>query len=218
MKETIEEKMEFSFEYQTPIVIEETFQEPNGLIISGTLLAEGESKNGNLYTIEEMKNIADESVGKPLKVGVTTRVDPNTNLLTENMHDIREENIVGKIIKTKLIKDKEGKGKIKFWAVVFNTLKFPEITETLKKGWGVSIRGIAKGIKYLLKGGRLLRQILGTKILDVQLVPPEIKRGQNEAKVEEVGTEIQETLIVNEPKIKIVIVPKNVKIKRISLE
>ena len=55
----------FSFDFQTSVSkVTETAR--GKAIIKGTLLIEGLSKNGNLYTIEEMKSIAKRTVGKSL--------------------------------------------------------------------------------------------------------------------------------------------------------
>jgi len=190
----IKEEMSFPIQYTAPFEIEET--RDDGIFINGTLLAEGLSKNGNLYTLDEMESIAKSAEGVPIRYGVTTDIDPNTGMLARNVHDKSDENIIGKIVKTVLDPVKRI---IKYWAVLWNSIKFPNITETVKKGWGVSIGGWAKkGVWILDKIGRAVLRIIGLKVNHVQLLSPEVKRGQDEAKVESVGDDarfVQESFI-----------------------
>lgn len=186
--------MVFPFNFITPveITVEETTQ--GVAMITGTLLVEGLSTNKNWYEIKEMKKIANSAVGVPIYYGTMTKIDPNTGLLTKNMHANVQPNKVGKIIRTVLDKAKR---KIKFWASVVNTKKYPNIIQELKKGWGVSVGGVAYGAKYVFKKiGKIKKLVLKIKdmvVNHVQLIPPSVKRGQKRAKVEAV--KIQETMI-----------------------
>ena len=54
----------FSFDFQTS-VSKVTETSKGKAIVKGTLLIEGVSRNGNVYTIEEMKTIAQRTVGVP---------------------------------------------------------------------------------------------------------------------------------------------------------
>jgi len=190
----MEEEMYFYF--VSPVTIEETVKEQGKAIIKGTLIKEGVSRNGVLYTIEELENIAKTAQGVPIKFGTTTRIDPNTGLPAKNMHDISPEATVGRIIKTWVDKAKRA---VYFIAEVFNTPRFPDLIKKLKKGWGISIGGIAKAGKWILdKLGRLVLKVFGVRINHVQLLPPKTPRGVKEAKVEEV--EVQESMkLINVP-------------------
>jgi len=185
--------MRFPFEFISPTVvdIEESYQEV--AIISGTLLREGVSRNGNIYTISEMEKIANQAVGVPIYVGTMTKRDPNTGLLMKNMHANLEKNKVGEIIRTKL--DKASR-KIKFWAKIFNTVIHPHIIEEVKKGWGISIGGIATKAKFVIDKltGKILTKIADLILNHIQLLPPTTLTGVPSAKVEKV--EIQESMIL----------------------
>jgi len=187
--------MEFiPFNFYTPVEIEIEETVHGVAMINGTLLIEGLSKNKNWYEVEEMQKIADSAIGVPIYYGTMTKIDPNTGLLTKNMHANVQPNKVGKIIRTVLDRVKR---KIKFWAEVVNTKNNPNIIQEIKKGWGVSVGGIAYGAKYVFKKiGKIKKLVLKIKdmvVNHVQLIPPSVKRGQNQAKVERV--DIQETMI-----------------------
>lgn len=184
-----------NFDFQSVAKVTET--KKGKAIISGTLLVEGLSKNGNLYSIEEMKGIAKRTVGKPLYYGVTTKINPNTGLLCKNLHDNNEENRIGKILRTIWSKTKR---KVRFIAEVWNTATHPNLINRLKSGFGVSIGGYV--VNAVRSFDRLLRRnILKIKDLvveHVQIVPPSVVRGQDEAKIEDI--EIQETMVFRSPK------------------
>lgn len=208
--------MEFSFQFISPIelMIEET--EQGVALISGTLLVEGESKNHNLYTIDEMEHIAKETEGKPLYFGTKAGINPNTGKWTQQLHANDEPNRVGRIIQT--IFDTVNR-KIRFIAEVVNTPEFPDITSKIKAGWGVSIGGRVMKAKYVLnKLKELCVKIENMVVEHVSLIPPEIVRGQDEAKVENVA--IQECMIFEKPvkKVIFIIEGKGVKIKDAFLE
>jgi hypothetical protein len=179
------------FDYISPFVVEETSQ--GKATISGTLLAEGITGNNHLYTVEEMENIAPQVEGMPIYYGTMTKLDPNTNIIKRNMHANIDDNRIGQMIKAWF--DATIK-RIKYIAEIFNTAKFPDIVSMVKKGWGVSIGGIATRAYTVLEtlSGRILTKISGLKLNHVQLVAPSVKRGQEEAQVEDV--EVQETMIM----------------------
>lgn len=189
-----EQMIMFPFEFLSPteITIEET--STGVAIISGTLLKEGRSKNGNLYTVEEMDSYANQAIGLPIYVGTMTKVDPNTGLRMKNKHANVEPNRVGKIIKTVFNKAKRA---IKFWAELVNTVSYPNIISRVKKGWGISIGGIATKAKLMIEeSGRIITKILGLVLNHIQLLPPKTPRGQQAAMVESV--EVQESMIFYE--------------------
>jgi len=186
----IEETMVFSFEFISPtkIVLEETAR--GVAIISGTLLSEGISRNGNLYTIEEIEHIAKQGEDQPIYTGTMTKIDPNTGLLCKNLHANIEQKKIGRIIRTWL----EGR-KIKFLAEIVNTLEFPDIVNKVKTGWGISIGGVATKAKQLWDkiSNRIITKIKDLTLQHVQLLEPQVSRGQETAQVETV--KVQETMV-----------------------
>lgn len=177
----IDEEMKFSFEFTSPVSIELEETKVGVAVISGTLLAEGMSRNGNLYSFEEMQKIADSAKGAPIYFGTATKINPNTGLRTKNMHANEQPNFVGRIMETFL--DPIAR-KIKFIAHIVENASFPNLIEEVKKGWGVSIGG--KGIgRYLIDAaGNVITKILGMTVNHVQLLAPDTPRGQEAAQVE----------------------------------
>jgi len=194
--------MRFPFEFISPTTIQIEETSTGVAIITGTLLAEGISKNGKIYTIKEMKKMAKQAVGMPIFVGTMTKVDPNFGIRRKGMHANTQPNRVGKILKA--VFDAASR-KIKYWAELVNTEAHPKIIEEVKIGWGISIGGIATKAKIIIdEFGRLLTKIFGMKLSHAQLLPPDVVRGQDSAKVE--GVEIQESMIFyefKEPQFKI---------------
>jgi hypothetical protein len=174
------------------------------------------SRNKNLYTIEEMEHIAKEAEGKPMFFGTVEGVNPNTGTWSKQLHDERNQSQVGKIISTVF---NALKRKVTFVAEVANTEAYPDLLSKLKAGWGVSIGGIVKKAQYVVnKNMELCVKIKDMIVQHVSLVPPEVVRGQDEAKVEHV--KIQECMIFDKPEEKIlfIIEGKGVKIKNVFLE
>ncbi len=185
----------FPFEYISPVevTVEESLTATTGTaIIHGTLLREGVSRNGNLYTIDEMKKIAGQAEGIPLYVGTMIKRNPNTGRIQTGMHANIEKNRVGRIIKTVF---DEAKRVIKFWAELVNTKEHPHIIEEVRKGWGVSIGGIAHKAKIVInEAGEILRKILGMVLNHVQLLPPDKITGVVGTEIESI--EVQESMII----------------------
>jgi hypothetical protein len=184
----MEENMRFGFEFRSAIHIEET--SGNKALISGTLLIEGISRNKNIYTINEMENIANRAIGVPMYFGVKEDINPNTGLMAKNLHDDSSDNRIGKIIKTALDTVKR---KITFIAEVVNTPKFPDIVSKIKSGWGVSVGGFVTKANWVVDKIKGLCMLIRNMVVEhVALVEPSVVRGQDEAKVENVS--IQETM------------------------
>jgi hypothetical protein len=194
--------MQFPYLFFSPveIMVEETDQ--GVALIKGTLLVEGISRNGNLYTIDEMENIAEQAKGKPIYFGVKNGINPNTGLPARNLHDDSEPNKVGKILSATLDAVKR---KIFFVAEVVNTTKFPDIIKKIRAGWGVSIGGFVTKAKYVLnEAKKVCLQIQNMVVEHVSLIDPSVIRGQDEAQVENVH--VQECMIFeNEPQLHITI-------------
>jgi len=136
------------FSFKSPIEVEA--QTSGRAIIKGVLLSEGVSRNGNLYTISEMAHIAESAVDTPIEVGLNWR----------GKH--ARSPTVGKIIRAWL--DKQAR-KIFFVAEVWGS-----VAHKVKKGWGISIHGVAKNAKYVVtESGRVVTKIKDLILAKVQL-------------------------------------------------
>ena len=175
----VEESMSFEWEHTTPLALEVEESLVGVAMVTGTLLSEGLSKNGNLYTIEEMEQIAETAKGAPIYYGTMTKV--LNGRLVRNAHANIEETRVGNITETWV--DKLAK-KIKFRAHIIDNPKFPNLIDCVKKGWGVSVGGKALGQKFVDAAGRTITKIFNMFVNHVQLLEPDTPRGQDEAQVE----------------------------------
>lgn len=196
----------FDWEYISPVSLDVEETEQGVAMIRGTLLSEGVTGNGHLYTLDEMENIAKGAEGVDIFYGTMTKFEESIGMLKRNAHADTNENKVGRIIKT--IFDRAAR-KISFIAQIMNTDKFPDLINKVKKGWGVSIGGQGKGRFLLDSLGRLITQVCGMQVRHVALLDPFTPRGQQSAQVESdpVDTEFQESMTFYElPPVKIIIV------------
>jgi hypothetical protein len=161
------------FEYVSPIAVTESFNKGR-TIISGTLLSEGLSGNGNLYTIDVLETL-DGLKDIPIYVGTG-----------QNNKHTKAGGVIGKILKTTF--DKVAR-KVKFIAEIFNET----IAKSVKSGWGISIGGQGKGEYVLDSLGKLITRVKRLALYHVQLLMPTTKRGMDSAQVENV--QIQESMI-----------------------
>lgn len=185
----------FNFEFKsksTEVTIEET-ESGKRALIQGTMLREGISGNGFLYTIEEMQNIAKQAEGVPIYIGSCTKIDENYGIMRDGKHDNTEPNKVGRIISAVFDPIKRV---IRYLAEIVNTKAHPRVIEEVKAGWGVSIGGTADANLVLDKVGRLFYKVSGMIFKHLQLLAPNVALGQNEARVE--GVEVQESLEIQE--------------------
>jgi len=159
-----------NFVFQSPMEVTETL--PKKTIIKGTLLSEGMSKNGRMYSIETLEKL-DGLSDIPIFVGTGKN----------NQHS-KASGVIGKIVKT--IFDKVAR-KVRFIAEIFNK----SIAESVKRGWGISIGGKGKGQILLDTLGRLITKVKSIILDHVQLLLPTTERGQESAQVE---TVINETM------------------------
>jgi hypothetical protein len=181
----------------SPVRIEESlnglYGDSTKLQISGTMLTEGISRNGNLYSIEELQNIASQASGKPIYFGTMSGISPNTGLFTKNLHADVADNLVGRI-RNAYVTLRDGKKLIQFFGEVWNTSKFPDLVKRVKSGFGISIGGFVQEAKYILNDvGRKLLKIKNLLLDHICLIEPSVVRGQDDAKVETV--KVQETMI-----------------------
>jgi hypothetical protein len=177
---TIQESMGFDFEFTSPLAIEVEESLLGVAMITGTLLAEGLSKNGRLYTLDEMEQIADTAKGVPIYYGTMKKW--LNGQLTNNAHANVEETRVGEITETWI--DKLAR-KIKFRAHIVNSSNFPNLVDQVKKGWGVSIGGKGMAQRLIDTAGREIMKIIDMIVSHVQLLEPNTPRGQDEAQVED---------------------------------
>lgn len=191
----VQEMRMFPFEFIAPVKVDIEETAHGVAIIKGTLLAEGVSRNGNVYTINEMKEIAKQAKDMPIYVGTMTKMDPLTGIIKKHMHRDKKEHLVGRILEAFFHKASRT---IKYVAELVNSKIHPKIIQEVKAGWGVSIGGVAHKAQLVLDTfGRILTKILGMKLNHIQLLPPHVIAGQDEAKVEEVT--VQESMIITEP-------------------
>jgi len=177
----IEESMRFDFEYTSPLAIEIEESAIGVAMVTGTLLSEGISRNGNQYTLDMMDQIAQTAIGAPIFFGTTTRIDPNTGKLTRNMHLKDAFARVGEITETWI--DNAAR-KIKFRAHIIGNENFPNLISEIKKGWGVSIGGKGFGKAFFDVAGRKITKILSMIVNHVQLLSPDMPAGVDDAKIE----------------------------------
>ncbi len=177
--------MEFDWRCTSALHIEESEKESKGKVITGTLIVQGfANKDRHYFEADEIENISRTITNVPVHFGTGPRIDPNTGVLDKNMHLVDDEDKVGELFKVELAPDRKS---IKYWARVWNTIKNPHIEESVKEGWGISIGGMAKGFKMMInKAKEVAMRIIGMAVQQVSLFPPETKRGQQEAKVEDV--------------------------------
>jgi len=189
------EEMNFTFEFTSPMEVDVAETAIGVAIIKGTLLSEGISRNGNLYTLDQMEKIAKTVEGAPIFYGTMANSIMN-GVPVKNAHANIEPNLVGQIMQTFL--DPIAK-KIRFIAKLFSTEQFPHLIEEVKQGWGVSIGGRGKARFVLDALGRILTKIFDLTVNHVQLLRPETPRGQESAQVESAEPkEIQESMIFYE--------------------
>jgi hypothetical protein len=187
------EEMSFGFEFSSPITVQEIKEavegSPSKAIITGTLIAEGVTKNGNLYTIEEIEHIAREMVGKDVYFGIIKDSFVN-GMPTKQKHADNAEDMIGKVISTSV--DKE-KGKAYYVAEIMNTVKNTDIVSKIKTGWGNSIGGFVAKAHYVFdKFGKLCMKIKDMIVDHLCIIPPSIVRGQDIAKIESI--QVQEVM------------------------
>lgn len=193
--------------YLSPFTIEET-ESKDYLVLNTCFLSEGMTGNGHMYTFSEMKRIVKQLIGKNVFFGATKK----------GKHIKDEKHTIGEVISAFLDTAKRKiYGKIK----IYNTKTFPNLINTVRsygRGMGISIGGagglvplLKNGLPVLIKTGHgFLSKVVNMIVKHVQLIPPNVPRGQQEAQV--LGVEetlykielvpIQETLIVN-PEVKV---------------
>ena len=174
--------MNFQFEFTSPTFVEIEESSIGVALIRGTLLAEGTSRNGNLYTLDQMEKIAKTAEGAPIYYGTMEKIDPNTGVKTKGMHANIEPTRIGKIMTTYL--DLVAR-KIKFVAQIVANEMFPHLIEEVKHGWGISIGGSGKAYFVFDKTfKRILTKVMDLTVTHVQLLPPTVIRGQDVAQIE----------------------------------
>jgi len=172
-----------NYQWNAPVKVTETSY--NRATISGVLIAEGTSRNGHLYELTELRNIAKQACGVPINFGTVSKLlDTKTGLVIKNAHDESPNAVVGKIIRTTFSPKRK---LVTFFGEIWNTKKFPNIVQEVKNGFGISIGGFIQYAQYVIdKAKRHVLQIKDMIVQHVQLVSPKVVRGQDQAKVETV--------------------------------
>lgn len=159
-----------NFEYRNQLT---KIEESKGqTFIEGCLISEGKSENGNVYSFESLRSIAESAVSAPLYYGT----EPQTNRHTKASGQI------GRIVKTWFNKKL---AKVFFKAVITSK----KIAESVREGFGVSIGGIADGYNVLDKAGKIILKIRDCIVNHVQLLNPFTRRGMADSKVHRVVSE-----------------------------
>jgi hypothetical protein len=167
-------RINMPFTFTSGISVEESAEKKT--IISGTLLREGTSRNGNIYTLENLEEAANSAVGVPLFYGTQSYT---------NKH-IKDRPAIGKIIRTFL--DKATRT-VKFWAQVDDK----DIAKKVAKGWAVSIGGKSFGAEYILdEAGKIFTKLRNLVLNHVQLFDNAAIAGVVGAGVEKVVSETME--------------------------
>jgi len=172
------------FNFTSPLIIEETTKDY--VMVEATLLKEGVSKNGHLYTVQEtdFKNVAKTAIGKPIYFGTNIfgehKAPPiKGTFLQRHSGTFSEVKPVGKIVKAWFESHgRKVKAKLKIWE--------PTLMKRIREGFKVSVRGIFNKFRKVLFGGKKAIQIIGLKIKDVQLLKPSTTVGVSGAKVDKV--------------------------------
>lgn len=172
------------FNFISPLVVEETTKDY--VMVEATLLNEGVSRNGHLYTVQEtdFTNVAKTAVGKPIYYGTNIfgehKAPPiKGTFLQRHSGTFSEVRPVGKIVKAWFeARGRKVKAKLKIWE--------PTLINRIREGFKVSVRGIFNKFRKVLFGGRKALQIIGLKIKDVQLLKPSATVGVSGAKVDKV--------------------------------
>jgi hypothetical protein len=190
----ISESMNFDFEFISPMEVDFEESAIGVALVKGTLLSEGISRNGNLYTLDQMGKIASSAEGVPIYYGTMNKRIDGVNV--ENAHANIEPHRVGEIMKTWI---EESGRKIKFIAKIFSTDLFPHLVEEIKQGWGVSIGGKGDAQYIIDSMKRVLTKVFNLTVNHVQLLRPETPRGQEEAQIECADQkEFQESMLFHE--------------------
>jgi len=163
------------FIYQSPIEVEESGKQ---FFVTGCLMSEGLSLNGNYYEFESLKSIAESAVSKPVYMGLTTQLV--NGFRVRNLHD-RSKAPIGRIVKTWLNKTAR---RVYFKALVYNR----EIAEKIKQGWHVSIGGNVLH-EIVEEAGRKIARIKRCIVSHLQVFSPEVPSGVQGAEVHQVVQE-----------------------------
>ena len=157
-----------------------------------TLLSEGVSVNGKLYTVEEtdFNGVAQSALGKKIYFGINVFGEHNApkikgTFLQKHTYTFNKQaKAVGKIMKSWFDKaTRKVKAKLKIWE--------PSLIHRIREGFKVSVRGIFNRFRRVLYGGKKAIQVMGLKIKDIQLLEPTTKTGIKGAQVERI---LEETM------------------------
>jgi len=182
--------MEFYF--TSPLILEETAKDY--VMAEVTLLTEGLSKKGYLYTVADadFNLVTRTALNKPIYYGtniVGEHSAPKIKGIFLKSHSgiFSDASPVGKVVKTWFDSvARKVKAKIKIWD--------KDLVHRIKEGFKISIRGIFDSFKRVLHKGRNAIKPLGLRIKDIQLLEPTTTVGVSGAKVEKI---LEETMSFN---------------------
>jgi len=184
--------MQFIFE--SPLILEETA--PEFVMVEATLLTEGVSEKGYLYTVDDADFglVAETAVNKSVYYGQTIFGEHKApRLKGQRLKDhsgmFSNKPPVGKVVRSWFDKKlRKVKAKLKIWD--------KDLVKRIKRGFKVSIRGIFNTFQNVIHRGREAIKVIGLKIKDIQLVEPDVEVGVKGAKIEHI---LEETMSFSFP-------------------
>jgi len=191
-KEGFNLSMDMEFMFTSPLILEETAK--NYVMVEATLLTEGLSKRGKLYTIDDTDFylVAETALNKPVYYGTNIFGEhkaPPVKGIWSQLHSGVYGNVkpIGKLVKTWVDRvARKVKAKIKIWD--------KDIMHRIKEGFKISVRGLFDSFKYVMYKGRKALKPLKLRIKDIQLLEPTTRVGVSGAKVERI---LEETMSFN---------------------
>jgi len=166
---------EFTFVITSPIEVSEALS-PSKMILSGIFIRlNTPTGNGRIYQVDEAEQIATDLKGMPVFFGANTK----------GIHLTDENHMIGRIIETIIDKTRNIiRGKVEVW----NNGLFPTLLQQIAPGWGFSIGGKVADFIGTGKFNERFMPILhaiGMKANHIALLPPQVRRGDSAAKVDE---------------------------------
>jgi len=182
--------MTYGFTFESPLILEETLKDH--VIVEACILKEGVSRKGHWYTVEDtdFNLVAETAVGKSIYFGTDWQGGHDAppirgTYLKGGPSTYSGRPPIGKVLSTYFNKaTRKVMAKLKIWE--------PSLVERIRRGFKVSIRGIFDNFKRLFRKGREVIKVIGLKIKDIQLVPPEANVGVAGAEVTKVLAETME--------------------------
>jgi len=172
------------FLFKSPLFIREenTLTDRKRTVCEAVLLSEGLSKNNIQYTVQDsdFEQVAKSAEGKPVYFG-TNILGKHDSPLLKTDSSISGEFYSGRkpigIIHHAYF-DRVSR-KVKAILYIYDNV----IRKQIRKGYGISIRGISQGLKQIISHGKRIFRAINLKIHDINLLKPSTKRGVEDAKI-----------------------------------